>query len=151
MLFAGRDETSAGRGAIWPLLRGRCLTDENILVFKASCWETLLCALISTTPIQIQDHFSDQTDANINMQESAGSKATSESASEAQSPQMQNRKQNRWSRVLLCTKGGTFIRLLENKSGHRVLGNRWYCDVPPLCFWICITLIRHAQENIGIS
>lgn len=53
VLFAERDETSAGREAIWVLLRGLCCVDENILVFKASCWEPPLCVLISTTPIQI--------------------------------------------------------------------------------------------------
>lgn len=109
-----------------------------------------VCAYLHNSHTNIGP-FSDQTDANINMQGSGGSQATSESASEAKSPQMQSRKQNRQSRVLLCTKGGTFIRLLEKKSGHRVLGNRWYCDVLPLCFWICITLIRHAQKNIRIS
>lgn len=43
-LFARRDETSAGRGVIWALLWGLCSVDENILVFKASCWE--LCAYL---------------------------------------------------------------------------------------------------------
>lgn len=51
-LFVGRDETRAGRGVIWALLRGLCSVDENTLVFRASCWEPLLCVLISTTPIQ---------------------------------------------------------------------------------------------------
>lgn len=109
-----------------------------------------VCAYLHNSHTNIGP-FSDQTNANINIQGSGGSQATSESASEAQSPQMQSRKQNRRSRVLLCTKGGTFIWLLEKKSGHKVLGNRWYFDVQPLCFCICITLIRHAQENIRIS
>lgn len=55
MIYLGKtfDETSAGRGVIWALLWGLCSSDENILVFKASCWEPPLCVLISTTPIQI--------------------------------------------------------------------------------------------------
>lgn len=74
-----------------------------------------VCAYLHNSHTNIGP-FSDQTDANINMQGSGGSQATSESASEAKSPQMQSRKQNRQSRVLLCTKGGTFIRLLEKKK-----------------------------------
>lgn len=109
---------------------------QNFLLGAAT-----VSAYLHNVHTHIKPFFSDQTDANISMWGSNRLHATSQSTSEAHSfhkAQRRAQSKNRESRALFCTKGGTFIRLSEKKkkrkSGCRVLRNRWYCDVQPLCF-----------------